>query len=538
MTVPEEGTFLEFADVDFTTIVDSYDAIAGYEWDFIAYGGEFIADESGETGSVTHSYLWAGNYTVKVNVTDSDGSYAIAFTTVEIADRDLSGSFDDVTVTRDDPDDTPTVTFNASFFAETFPDIANVVWEFGDGAREIFVGAPSSPIKHTYLPVRDYVVNLTMTDDDGNVLTVSRELFLIHPTIELISPSGDNVINPGVPLRFLISDDSLPLVSVTYSINDGEERNFTSQYEIDTTDWEDGTYLVTVRAEDRDGNIAVLRDLAITIDSLPPGVTLLWLSNHTYAGDRLNISIQVDDANADPDGVTLMIQFPGDDSPSSIVMKHAGDGRFYAVVNVPMRTGVLEFWFDVSDLADNTYTSDVYSVAVKMHFMDAAWPYLLALAVAAALGTAWYFVREAKSAVDETFVIYHDGRLMAHSTRRLKPGMDDQVLGSMFVAVQDFVKDSFKEETSFTLRKLDFGQKSILVERGDRIFLAAVLHGKSSRKIVGRMKRVVGEIEARYEDSLDDWDGDLDEVRGVNDMMKRLYSRAPAFPGIQRRVQG
>jgi hypothetical protein len=120
---------------------------------------------------------------------------------------------------------------------------------------------------------------------------------------------------------------------------------------------------------------------------------------------------------------------------------------------------------------------------------------------------------------------------MAHSTRRLKPGMDDQVLGSMLVAVQDFVRDSFKDETSFTLRKLDFGGKSVLLERGESIFLAAVLHGKVSKKVTRRMKSVLDEIEEEFSLELLDWDGDLDKVRGVNDIMKKLYSRAPEFPG-------
>ena len=535
-TLPETGTFLEFEDVGLTTVVDSYDDVVSFEWDFIAQGGEFQMDETTEEGTTYHSYSWAGNYTAKVLVTDSDESTIIAFTTVEITDRELSGTFDDVVVTRDDPDETSRITFNASHFAQAFPDISNVVWEFGDGARDVIVGAPSQPVSHTYLPVSNYEVNLTLTDDDGNTLTVSHELLLIQPVIEMISPTGDCVIIPGVPIRFLISDDSLPLVAVTYTVDDGEERNFTSQYQIATSEWTDREYLLTVRAEDRDGNIAVLRDVSITVDSIPPRVILLWQSNVTYAGDRLNMSIEVDDPNVDPEGVRLYIRFPGDGSVSSITMNPSGDGRFYSIVNVPMRTGTVEFWFIVADLAGNSVTSEVYSATVKMHFIDAAWPYLLALAIIAAIGTAAYFVREAKTAVDETFVIYHDGRLMAHSTRRLKPGMDDQVLGSMFVAIQDFVKDSFREETSFTLRKLDFGEKSVLIERGHRIFLAAVLHGKSSKKVVSRMKRIVDEIEEHFGEALSEWDGDLDEVRGVNDMMKKLYSRAPSFPGARIRA--
>jgi len=529
--LPESGIYLEFDEVELMTSVESYDAVAGYEWDFIAYGGEFVADDYSDDGTMYHIYNWAGNYTAKVRVIDCEGSSAIAFTTVEVVDRDLTGTFDEVIVTRKDPNETSTLVFDAGHFAEAFPDISNVVWEFGDGVREVLVGAPSEPVEHSYVPIRDYQANLTLTDDDGNVLCMSRQLRLFEPEIEIKSPTGNMVITPGTPLRFSISDDSLPLVSVMYSVNGDEERNFTILYEIDTTDWLDGAYLVVVRAEDRDGNIAVKNDIEIVIDSENPRVILLWLSNKTYAGDRINVTIEVDDVNVDSQGVTLIVLFPGRSSPVYLLMLSYGEDKFYAVADVPMRTGTIEFWFTIEDLAGNTATTEIYTATVKMHFIDAAWPYLLALALLTAIGTAAYFVRETKTAVDETFVIYHDGRLMAHSTRRLKPGMDDQVLGSMFVAVQDFVKDSFKGETSFTLRKLDFGEKSVLIEKGEKVFLAAVLHGMASKKAVGRMKMVVDEIEKSFGEPLTDWDGDLDSVRGVNDIMKKLYSRAPAFPG-------
>jgi PKD repeat protein len=529
---PAQAWYLEFDQITLSASVNSFDDPVLFEWDFMASGGEFIADSTTTESSTEHAYLWTGNYTAKVRVTDSDGSSTVAPVTIEIRDRDLEGAFDDVVVTRGDPPSSSTITFNASHFAYLYPDISNVLWEFGDGAETFRTGPPSGQVVHEYDPVADYEVNLTMTDDDGNLLRVTTVLSLVQPVIELISPSDGAVIVPGTSLRFSVSDDSIPLEYVRYSLNGGAPANFTTLYEIDTSGWSDGSYAIDVIAKDRDGNVALLEGIEVAIDSVAP---VVWLSADpevVYAGDRMNVTILVDDANIDPQSVVMYIRFPGDESPLSVFMKPLGDGLFYAVVQVPMRTGTISYWFEAEDLAGNSATSSsTYSVRVKMHFIDAAWPYLLILAVAAAFGTAAYFVRESKIAVDETFVIYNDGRLIAHSTRRLKPGMDDQILGSMFVAIQDFVKDSFKDDTSFTLRKLDFGDKSVLVERGESIFLAVVLHGKVSRKAARRMKRVVSEIEEGFSLELLGWDGDLDSVRGVNDIMKKLYSRAPAFPG-------
>ncbi len=116
--------------------------------------------------------------------------------------------------------------------------------------------------------------------------------------------------------------------------------------------------------------------------------------------------------------------------------------------------------------------------------------------------------------------------------------MDDQILSGMFVAVQDFIKDSFKDETSFRLRKLDFGERSVLIEKGEHLFLAVVLHGKASKKVARRMKSVLDDIEDAFSEHLADWDGDLDKVRGVNDRVKMLYSKAPVLPAHLRRKEG
>ncbi len=532
---PTGGIYVEFQTVTFLAGAESQDPVVLYEWDFDSPDDEFLPDDETELGEASHSYGEVGSYTVKVRATDSDGSVALVSVTIAVLDAGVLGTFeDDVIVTRD-PDATNNITFDASSLASFYPDITSVLWEFGDGSSSLLTGPPSDPVMHTYAPVSDYTVNLTLADDDGNVLEISKTLRMIEPDIDLINPQDGSVVRSGTPITMRVGDDSLPLVSVKYSVNGGELMDFAVQYSISTDGWEDGEYEIVVVAEDIDGNIARKTVLTLIIDDTEPALTLLWEGSEAFGGDRLNITVQVDDASGSVASVILYVTFPGDDPGSQFVMQPAGDGVYYAVVEVPKREGSLRFSINATDLAGNYAVSEVYSVQVELRFMDAAWLYLLAIAVAAALGTGLYFMREKTIAVDETFVIYSDGRLLAHSTRRLKPGMDDQVLSGMFVAVQDFIKDSFKDETSFRLRKLDFGERSVLVEKGEHLFLAVVLHGKASKKVARRMKSVLDDIEDAFSEHLADWDGDLDKVRGVNDRVKRLYSRAPVLPGPLRR---
>jgi hypothetical protein len=338
------------------------------------------------------------------------------------------------------------------------------------------------------------------------------------------------VVRSGTPLLFLISPGSTPLLSSGYHLDGSGPQTFRHMYEIGTTGWTQSTHSVLVVAVDYGACIVRFRT-NVTIDDITPNALLSSDRLHLFGGGRINITVKVDDPNVVANGIVLYVRFQGESAFSSFsVARH--DGRtFYRALQLPTKEGNISFYAEVSDLAGNSVRTPLYSQDVKLHFLTAAWPYLLVAAALASLGTAGYFMREGRIAVDETFVIYKDGRLISHTTRRLKPGMDDQVLGSMFVAIQDFVKDSFKDLTSFTLRRLDFGEKSIVIEKGDHLYVAAVLHGAASHKVASRMEKIADEIEDRFEEELKEWDGDLDKLRGVNDIVKTLYSRMPSLPG-------
>jgi hypothetical protein len=534
--ITSSSPYFEFDQVNFSAVVDSSHPAVLYEWQFDADtpSAPFVAEESTLAGTNVHWYNESGIFLVKVRATVSNGSWAIASIYVSVDDVLLSGTFDEYVTWERNSDITSIITLNASALAEKYPDIEGGTWDFGDLNSSIFFGVPGAPITHEYAPDKDYTVVLSVTDDEGTDLLLSKVLMLSEPSIVVVSPAGDTVIRAGTPVRFVISDDSPPLVYVRYSLNGGIEANFSTQWEISTANWDDGNYELIVRAADKDGNIAVKDDIVITVDGQAPVVTILWTGTTVYGGSTINITINITEANIDPTEVILYVRVPGTDSFSQIRMGHAGGQTYYALIEVPKRAGTIEFHVNATDLAENSGDTEVFSISVKLRFMDVALPYLLAMAVLAAFGTAAYFVRESKIAVDETFVIYNDGRLIAHSTRHLKPGMDDQVLSGMFAAIQDFVKDSFKDVNSFTLRKLEFGEKSILIEKGDHLFLAVILHGKASKKVASKMARIVDEIEEVFSPSLREWDGDLDALRGVSDIAKKLYSKAPLLPSIRR----
>ncbi len=113
--------------------------------------------------------------------------------------------------------------------------------------------------------------------------------------------------------------------------------------------------------------------------------------------------------------------------------------------------------------------------------------------------------------IEDVFLIYEDGRLIAHNTRRLKPNMDDEILTGMLTAVQDFVKDSLKSEEKGMLDELKFGKTRIFIESGVHVKLAVVMAGAPPDSLRPRMREVLRKIHNRFGMKLEDWDGDIAE---------------------------
>ncbi|MFP4196933.1 MAG: hypothetical protein ACLFS6_04700, partial [Methanomassiliicoccales archaeon] len=180
-----------------------------------------------------------------------------------------------------------------------------------------------------------------------------------------------------------------------------------------------------------------------------------------------------------------------------------------------------------------TVTVDRFQISVGEE--ESSLSYLVAGLVGsgiAVMGTFLYVKR--RFAVDDVFVIYQDGCLISHETRRLKPGMDNEVLSSMLVALQDFVRDSFKDEEVTTLKRLDFGDKTIAVEKGHYLYLAAVVQGNGGDRIQEKMTKVLKEMEGTYESNLADWDGGLEELRGIKEKSRDLFT-LPVLRGTEER---
>jgi uncharacterized Zn-finger protein len=129
--------------------------------------------------------------------------------------------------------------------------------------------------------------------------------------------------------------------------------------------------------------------------------------------------------------------------------------------------------------------------------------------------------------IDEVFLMYKDGRLVKHFTRRLKPDMDQDILSGMLTAVQSFIKDSFRGETG-DLDHMKFGRFQILVGHGRFITIAAVTMGEEVAPFRPQIIKAIDSMEKDYEVILRDWDGDSERLnvlgRYVMDLIDGRYA--------------
>ena len=155
---PEEPTDIE----TITLTGDASDAdgeIVNYTWNF--------GDGNTSYGkNVTHRYIDNGTYTVTLTVMDDDGGTTSYPRNINVSNVAPTASF---TYDPDDPKTGKYITFRTTS-SDPDGDIVNVTWNFDDGDIE----QNGNLINHQYESEGDYLVTLTVIDNDGATATATQ----------------------------------------------------------------------------------------------------------------------------------------------------------------------------------------------------------------------------------------------------------------------------------------------------------------------------------------------------------------------------
>ncbi len=500
--------------------VVSHDAIASYFWDF----------GDGNTSSAElpiHVFTKSGTYKVTLWVNDSDGSNVSYYREVSVKNSKPVVNF---TFTSNAVEGRP-VEFNAT--VRSFDGIAYILWDFGDGKvlnltnlSDAYAGNGTYFINetHTYVQNGTYSVSVYVRERDGDEAEFSRVVYVqdTAPVVHLkLDTTGKIVEDETIRLNASGSTayDGIKLYYWDFTYYEGHfiaDEKTTTPYA--TTRYaEMGTYTIAVRVVDNDGSITTAF-INVTVVNLPP------IANFSYYVDKNEIVVNASSSEDTPS-----------DLPTLNYTWHFGDGSVgYGKITTHRynETGAYKVVLTVrdNDGATSNYTKIIHIKVVPPPQSGkspiSAFPWFLWILIIATILVAIAFVivmRKEKLTIDDVYLIDDSGTLIHHATRRLNPNMDEDILSSMLVAIQEFVKDAFKGEDNVTLKSMEFGDKKINIHKGKHLILATISSAKLSKKLEEKAKEVLSEIEEKYKDVIENWDGDVSAFRGVGEILRKLW---------------
>src|SRR2546426_11403245 len=128
------------------------------------------------------------------------------------------------------------------------------------------------------------------------------------------------------------------------------------------------------------------------------------------------------------------------------------------------------------------------------------------LGAAGMLGLGVYVTRRAR--LEELYLMHDSGMLIRHWSRTQGMVHDSDIMSGMLIVLQEFVRDSF-DDRGGTLEQLRFGQRQVLMLRGQHTVLAAVIVGRYLNNLPRKLQIAVWEFERSHSDILAKWDGDV-----------------------------
>lgn len=132
--------------------------------------------------------------------------------------------------------------------------------------------------------------------------------------------------------------------------------------------------------------------------------------------------------------------------------------------------------------------------------------------------------------VEHVFLIHrHTGLLIAQATAADATSQDPQLVSSMLVAIQDFVRDSFAGSDG-ALDAVRHGELLLWCEQGPSASLVAVIRGNPPQSLHDTLRDVLARIHDERRLALEDFDGDsaaFADVAATLDECVRLRQLAP-----------
>jgi hypothetical protein len=399
--------------------------------------------------------------------------------------------------------------------------------------------------------VGSYLVNITADDGNGGYDYTEFTLVVSNtndaPSVpNLIFPSDDSTINITL-VTFSWVDSTDPDIGdaiSSYTLQYSSSSDF-SQNVITITDIIGTSYQVTVELEDRstyhwrveafDSNSAgsgyQIPHFVFDIETgyLPPTYNGRLKSDIVENGGTWSVNL---DDFFSSQTITVGLVFTSSHNEVLIdPVTHIASWK-----PADKNAQLTDVTFTISD-GITTVTSQPIDLSVEKEappmtiWERILWPYpLLSLVfVFILVGVVLYRRKIYAPQVERVFLIHEHSILITHQSVGKDHELDEDILSGMLAGVKNLISDAFgREEGSDVqedLRKLEFGDRNILLERGNHFFIAVVFSGRANKELAARIKSVVNEIEERYTNELKGWEGYTDAFEGIDEIIATLLPK-------------
>ncbi|UCG70133.1 MAG: putative Ig domain-containing protein [Thermoplasmata archaeon] len=462
-----------------------------------------------------------------VNVTVDDGHGGVGFSNFSLTVNNINDA--PVISTLDVPDAVEDQLYFVDYEADD-DDQDSLIWSLTTSTSWLSIDPTTGELSGTpsNLDVGLWDVTVSCNDGNGGIDSHSFTIDVTNvndaPQITSYQPSETfPSVEEGMTLDFNISysDEDSTSFTINWILDDQTVRQNVPFLSYQPPYGSAGDHEIIVNVTDSAGAsvekswivIVTPANRAPVIDSYEP-MNLKPVMDPDGSDLAFNVSA------SDPDSDTLTYQWfvNGNDTgvrSSTFTMDRANydDGNYDLEVRVIDENGTVtsQNW----DITIQPQRKEEQESSMLLPILAIAIAVIVALLLA-------YLWKKKQSEIEDVFIISNEGMLLAHKSKEIRPDMDDDILGSMLTAVQDFVKESFKDKSKFGLKRLDFGDSVIHIKRGKHIYTAVILSGKEPTDLDDSLGKLVTNIETKYEPVLESWDGNMEALRGLKDMLDDL----------------
>ncbi|EAW1320584.1 Ig-like domain repeat protein, partial [Salmonella enterica subsp. diarizonae] len=323
----------------------------------------------------TPTSAWAdGNYTLTVKVTDEAGNTRqSAPLSVKV---DTQVTIDGIVLVNDSGITSDNITNEVHpHFRVTVPEDVNVVRLSIDGGTTWINATPSSTGIWDYtwpdaVPEGKHTLVVEAIDIAGNKATQALgftiDTTLSVPTITLDTANdsgvaGDNITNekmPGFTINGIDTDAIRVAVQVTHNGTNqeveltqiGGQWHFTP-----ASNWVDGNYTLTVKVEDRAGNVSQSAPLAVTIDTQTEINNIVLVNDTGMPDDNLTNALRPEFWVTVPEDVNA-VRLSIDGGKTWVDAKKTSAGIWDYSWTTDITEGVHTLTVEATDIAGNTAT--------------------------------------------------------------------------------------------------------------------------------------------------------------------------------------